>query len=74
MHHDIYVVIINYSLCIIYDICAVIMFVFKYEKNRQVIKPLCMFERFVVNIILLSINDDIVTCKSAKAHAQYHGK
>ena len=37
VHHDIYVMIINYSLCIIYDICAFIMFIFKYEENRQVI-------------------------------------
>ena len=52
---------INYPLCIIYDICAFIMFLFKYEENRQVLaqdinyQPLCMFERFVVNILSIKV-------------------
>ena len=39
--------IINYSLCIIYDICAVVMFVFKYrmyEENRQVIAQVVNYQ------------------------------
>ena len=33
--------IINYSLCIIYDICAVVL---KYEENRQVIAQVVNFQ------------------------------
>ena len=56
--------IINYSLCIIYDMCSFIMFAFKYEENRQVIAQvinyqpaICrpMLERFVVNILSIKV-------------------
>ena len=49
------------TFCIIYDICSFIMFVFKYEEHVQVIaqvvnyQPLCVFERFVVNILPIKV-------------------
>ena len=36
--------IINYPHCIVYDICAVIMFVLKYEKNRQLIAQVINYQ------------------------------
>ena len=36
--------VINYSLCIICDMCSFIMFVLKYEENRQVIAQVINYQ------------------------------